>query len=85
MTDAPDLEGRQMICAYFKTCKNGPHPTDPDSPFFEFEGEGSYRASVCVCGYTEKAHEKPHVKCNNYKPSGAREFDRYYCGCHGWD
>lgn len=24
-------------------------------------------------------------KCKKFEPIGAQEYDRYYCGCHGWD
>ena len=25
------------------------------------------------------------LKCKNFKAVGPQEFDRYYCGCHGWN
>lgn len=29
---------------------------------------------------------KYHVKvCGNFVPAGAAKYDRYYCGCRGWD
>ena len=55
--------------------------------FFEFQGEGSREATLkCKCGYYEVAHGKPRTSaCHKFTPKGTHEFDRYYCGCHGWD
>lgn len=56
---------------------------------------------VCrVCGYHKVAHElwegigqgvnlgkwPAHVSRHDFEPlTEGREFDRYYCGCGGWD
>lgn len=28
---------------------------------------------------------KSTMKCKQFDPTGAAEFDEYYCGCHGWN
>lgn len=88
---APDLTGRIAKCG-----DHAPKPSSLDLAFFEFCGPGSREATdICVCGYATVAHEKHAGKCppnsknrsqtGAFKPRGAREFDRYYCGCRGWD
>jgi len=73
------------------TCEQ---PSAKDLPFFEFCGEGSQDATHCKhCGYYEVAHHpinpltgRPNnLKCKGYEPRGGAQFDRFYCGCHGWD
>jgi len=72
------------------TCEQ---PSSKDLPFFEFCGPGSREADeLCKhCGYHKVAHEKDprelrgtHV-CSHFEPKGDRGFDKFYCGCHGWD
>lgn len=61
-------------------------PSSKELPFFEFMGEGSREATeICKCGYHKVAHESGKVKCREFVPKGAREFDKFYCGCAGWD
>lgn len=65
------------------TCEQ---PSSGELPFFEFCGEGSRESRICKhCGYAEIAHTEKRVKCQRYEPKGDRGFDRFYCGCHGWD
>lgn len=50
--------------------------------------------------YTKKFHEETKIKsvkflgvkqiknnleCNGFKPTGSQKYDRFYCGCRGWD
>jgi hypothetical protein len=90
-----NLQGRQARCAYCKTLT----PSNIQLPFFEFLGEGSKEATqICKCGYYHGAHNdgtgnridgmqtlSGPVKCSTFEAQGPREFDRYYCGCRGWD
>lgn len=84
----PDLTGRTAHCAYGK---HAPRPSSLDLPFFEFLGSGSREATdLCKCGYTKSAHERDRkyrvpTSCKGFEPRGPNEFDRYYCGCRGWD
>jgi hypothetical protein len=82
----PNLAGRTARCAY------GCGATAPSAltlPFFEFLGEGSREAALAckTCRFFEVAHEEPRHKdqAHPFEPHGAFEFDRYYCGCRGWD
>jgi hypothetical protein len=69
-------------------------PSSKDLAFFEFCGEGSKDAlEICGnCGYHIVAHSPNHPRkhelplvCLDFTPKGCQEFDRYYCGCRGWD
>ena len=68
-------------------------PSSKSLPFFESTAEGSRDAveSCKHCGYFRVAHtpeviaKNKSLKCTNFEPHGAYEFDRYYCGCRGWD
>lgn len=84
--DAPDLAGRVAQCAYTPN-GHAPRPSSLDLAFFEYRGPGSPDASdLCVCGYREVAHGKGNLHvCKQFTPHGPYEFDKYYCGCHGWD
>lgn len=67
--------------------------SDPGLPFFEYLGRGSRHATkTCECGYFEVAHMNPNpltgrpgIATHKFEPVGAAEFDRFYCGCWGWD
>lgn len=86
--DAPTLSGRLAKCG----CGNT-RQSDLDLAFFEYLGPGSPAAAkTCKhCRYHEVAHEKPLPKhlekqCgHDFEPHGPFEFDRFYCGCRGWD
>jgi len=65
-------------------------PSSKELPFFEFLGEGSREATqICKCGYHKDAHgESPRhgrIKCTDFQPKGPQQFDKFYCGCSGWD
>lgn len=68
-------------------------PSSKDLAFLEFCGEGSKEATeICKhCGYHAVAHAPDHPRkgqipvCLDFAPRGCQEFDRYYCGCRGWD
>ncbi len=86
----PDLTGRMAKCAY-SDCKTPPRPSDPAKlAFFVYMGPGSLEAvDICKCGYAKIAHDEPerrkNIKCRQFTPKGPREFDKFYCGCKGWD
>lgn len=72
-------------------------PSSRDLAFFEFCGDGSRDALLCKhCGMMPTAHGDGLGPCRNpgmrkhrpgtvYEAQGDRGFDRFYCGCHGWD
>lgn len=72
------------------TCEQ---PSSRDLPFFEFQGAGSRESDeICKhCKFHKVAHDKPLSErrgtrvCSNFEAQGPREFDKFYCGCHGWD
>lgn len=92
----PDLGGRQAQCS----CKRL-KPSSATLPFFEYCGPESKEATEsCTCGYFRVAHEPQGMagnvpsnrktvieqgKCSGFVSRGPREFDRFYCGCRGWD
>lgn len=75
-----------------------PVPSSYDLVFFEYQGVGSREATnICVCGYAKVAHDNNGGACpdrllsktkspsKKFTPKGPQEFDRFYCGCFGWD
>jgi hypothetical protein len=69
-------------------------PSSKDLPFFQFCGVGSLEASSCKCGFYEVAHHpdpnsvrKKGIPCDvgGYTPKGDQGWDKFYCGCRGWD
>lgn len=94
----PDLSGRTAKCAY---CGKEQPSNPERLAFFEYCGENSIEATYCkVCGFGVSAHSKENLdshppeyhkklyKCieeDTYEPKGDRGYDRYYCGCRGWD
>lgn len=72
---------------------NSERASDPGLPFFEYLGPGSRHATEkCECGYFDVAHMNPNpltgrpgIATHTFVPVGPAEFDRFYCGCHGWD
>jgi len=104
VADKPPLEGRFAKCAYNNSNdrypekhKHEPIPSDYNLAFFEFRGEGSYKAgTMCaICNYSinaprhgdswRKYDPKLDGEKHEFVPRGAYEFDEYYCGCWGWD
>lgn len=76
------LEGRKAKCVYGN---HAPLDSSLELAFFEYTGPGSRESeNICTCGYHKVAHDK-HFRCTNFVPKGPSEFDRYYCGCEGWD
>ena len=85
------LEGRTAKC--LSCSREG--ASDTSLPFFQFNGEGSERAtgSCSACGYSIVTHMETNPTTgrpgHNY---GTHEFvprgdtqDTFYCGCRGWD
>ena len=63
-------------------------PSSPALPFFEYHGPGSPNARErCKhCRYFESAHAVAKTRaCAHFEPIGDVGFDRFYCGCAGWD
>lgn len=97
--EKPDLTGRFAKCAYQSgrpgtTVNHTPVPSSWGLAFFEFQGEGSHEAlDMCgTCRYAKVAHGEINVMTgragitdHEFVPRGPAEFDRYYCGCWGWD
>lgn len=84
----PDLTGREARCSYGHHPR-GTVPSRLDLAFFEYRGPGSPAATEqCKkCGYLKMAHDEGRTqqgKCE-FEPHGPYEFDKYYCGCWGWD
>ncbi len=86
----PNLEGRQAKCSL--GC-GSIQPSGLNLAFFEYLGPGSpaSRQNCKKCGYFDTAHVRKegqppnrHV-CLSFAPHGPYEFDKYYCGCRGWD
>lgn len=87
--NAPNLEGRFAKC----TSRCQLRPSSVDLAFFEYLGPDSpaSKQNCAQCGYYESAHrgdgDRPRNQnvCLIFRPHGTYEFDRYYCGCRGWD
>lgn len=86
--EKPSLEGRFAKCAYGGSVVK----SNWNLAFFEYMGPGSKEAEEkCECGYYEVAHtpeiqaHNPLAGCKKFKPAGPAKYDRYYCGCYGWD
>ncbi len=65
-------------------------PSSKELPFFEYCGPGSRQADeLCKhCGYHKVAHDKADRSrqvCGKFEPKGDTGFDKFYCGCAGWD
>lgn len=83
---APNLTGRFARCT--NTCELRPSSTD--LAFFEYLGPDSpaSKQNCAQCGYYESAHKRERRSqnvCLNFRPHGPYEYDKYYCGCMGWD
>ena len=58
--------------------------------FFEFYGDGSNhsRRRCAHCTFYDVAHQNARAILkidHEFEAHGAFEFDKYYCGCGGWD
>ena len=90
-TGGHSLDGRHAACGMCGATQ----PSARALPFFEFKGEGSEasKRDCKHCHYFEVAHEKVPERCllqggapcPGFESNGPYEFDRYYCGCRGWD
>ncbi len=63
-------------------------PSSDALPFFVYYGPGSHEAlDRCKhCRYFESAHVgRKGLACSHFEPIGDVGFDRFYCGCAGWD
>lgn len=87
---AHDLTNRRAKCAYHHA-EDDSVPSDLNLPFFEFRGEGSADSvNFCKhCGYYKIVHDPTYYRYkalgHEFEPCGPFEYDRYYCGCRGWD
>lgn len=93
------LKGRLAICTYqARHLDQKPVPSSRNLAFFEYLGPDSEEAAIRCgnCGYHEVAHHRQEKlvdprsviergKCSGFVPHGPWEYDRYYCGCYGWD
>jgi hypothetical protein len=91
-----NLAGRTAKCSCGKT-----QPSGARLAFFEYCGPGSREAvDVCRCGYFLCAHTTEGMarnvasnrrtvielgKCTGFAARGPLEFDRFYCGCRGFE
>lgn len=83
-SESPNLTGRKARCV----CNCGKEEdSSVDLAFFEYCGEGSPNAKLCKhCHVVEKAHGvEGTTACDNYEPIGDIGYDKFYCGCRGWD
>lgn len=88
VNNSPDLTGRRAKCGY-NHVEDDTVESSFDLPFFEYLGVESPRAiTICKCGYFFEAHtDKARfpITDHEFESHGPWEFDRYYCGCRGWD
>ncbi len=69
-TDAPDLSERQAVCSY----------SGPDS------NEGRHSVGMPGRGYQVTPYPVPSVpQLAFFKHEPDKKYDRYFCGCWGWD
>ena len=85
---------RHYECNYTKQTGCSPRqcrcelPSDPSLPFFEYLGPGSRNAKErCKrCRYFKSVHTPTSWhKCRSFEPIGDVGYDKFYCGCSGWD
>ena len=69
-------------------------PSSGSLPFLERRGPGDTDHECRNCPYNLQAHQpptrdRPHLRgriCGEFAPrTEGHEFDRFYCGCWGWD
>jgi hypothetical protein len=88
---APDLTARQARCSCGSTANSS-----TGLAFFEYLGDGSRDATElclnCGSGYVTHLEVNPSTGRAGHKfgvceftPKGDVGYDRYYCGCRGWD
>ena len=83
--EGPCERGKPCLCE---------KPSSRSLAFFEPRGPGDTDDECRNCVYRRNAHEtpirdRPHLLdrvCESFEPrTGGHEFDRFYCGCWGWD
>lgn len=95
------LAGRKAKCSYYPNGgKYGrcPEPVESSTglAFFEYLGPLSDAATTsCRCGMKDITHPsvcevnpitgRPNDRDHPFEPRGPADFDRYFCGCWGWD
>jgi hypothetical protein len=89
-TSLTKIEGRIAKCG----CGKERPSTEENLPFFEYQGDGSYRAElICIqCGMHTDVHQEINpstkragVTDHEFSRRGDVGHDVYYCGCRGWD
>ncbi len=65
----PNLSGRKARCSYYGTSPKGRN----------YEGESCKRGEVCKCERDSSEELAFFEYCLG------KDFDKYYCGCWGWD
>lgn len=67
-------------------------PSSTDLPFFEYRGPGSREAleGCAVCSILHQNKPCPEWRLkdvgeHDFAPLGPSQYDRFYCGCWGWD
>jgi hypothetical protein len=84
------LAGRIAKCGCGKTRSS----EDAHLPFFEYQGPGSNSAelSCAKCGMYKVVHQainpstgRPGVTDHEFTRRGDVGYDKFYCGCYGWD
>ncbi len=87
VAETPDFGDRLARCSCGKK-----EPSSDRLAFFEYLGNDTKHCNIC--GMTDFTHPEiaeinPFTKRKNEKDHKFEvrvyEFDRYYCGCRGWD
>jgi hypothetical protein len=90
MLELTKIEGRTAKCSCGKTSPS----TEKNLPFFQYLGAGSRDAEeICgTCGFHEVVHQEINpstgragVTDHAFTARGDVGFDRFYCGCRGWN
>lgn len=95
------MTDRIARCAYFSRCGRQVPSSTLGLAFFEDLSAGNTDHTCRHCSYAEIAHRRFSGELRDTASAGAwprdvephafepllegREFDRYYCGCFGWD
>lgn len=90
----PDAEADVLLAGRTARCSCGREaPSALSLAFFGYCGPGSDEEARCeLCPYMDSVHQpvNPHtgragVTDHPFAPRPPAEFDRWYCGCRGWD
>lgn len=76
-----NLKNRFAKCSQCKRLE----PSNPNLVFFEYRGiDSEYGNTMCKhCGFAKAAHKD--LDCKNFEAIIQDKYDRFYCGCQGWD